>query len=226
MDVREPEEWQHGHIDGSVPAPRGLLEFFADPTSPRHKEALDPRKRTIVLCASGARASLAALTLKTMGYEDVAILDGGLKAWTEAGLPLTSTSTRVSDHPCAPGYLPRNPLITVASPHHACALASAQAQRVTCSCRPRRFIGGQVGASLAVPQPADVVVATAAWSFAPPEEHRPDGHLAYGPGRSPAWDQEWHYRRDTPDRGGAWPAENACRSRTSMSFLTKWAGSG
>ncbi|MGZ6874673.1 MAG: rhodanese-like domain-containing protein [Blastococcus sp.] len=50
-------------------------------------DALDPRKRTIVLCASGARASLAALTLKTMGYEDVAILDGGLKAWTEAGLP-------------------------------------------------------------------------------------------------------------------------------------------
>ena len=87
VDVREPEEWQHGHIDGSVPAPRGLLEFFADPTSPRHKDALDPRTRTIVLCASGARASLAALTLKTMGYEDVAILDGGLKAWTEAGLP-------------------------------------------------------------------------------------------------------------------------------------------
>ena len=87
VDVREPEEWQHGHIDGAVPAPRGLLEFFADPTSPRHKDALDPRRRTIVLCASGARASLAALTLKTMGYEDVAILDGGLKAWTEAGLP-------------------------------------------------------------------------------------------------------------------------------------------
>ena len=38
VDVREPEEWQHGHIDGSVPAPRGLLEFFADPTSPRHKD--------------------------------------------------------------------------------------------------------------------------------------------------------------------------------------------
>ena len=87
VDVREPEEWQHGHIGGAVPAPRGLLEFFADPTSPRHKDALDPRRRTIVLCASGARASLAALTLKTMGYEDVAILDGGLKAWTEAGLP-------------------------------------------------------------------------------------------------------------------------------------------
>ena len=88
VDVREPEEWQHGHIDGSVAAPRGLLEFFADPTSPRHNQALDPGRRVIVVCASGARASLAALTLKTMGYGDVAILDGGLKGWTEAGLPV------------------------------------------------------------------------------------------------------------------------------------------
>jgi rhodanese-related sulfurtransferase len=87
VDVREPEEWQHGHIDGSVPAPRGLLEFFADPTSPRHKDQLDPNRRVIVVCASGARASLAAATLKTMGYRDVAILDGGLKGWTGAGLP-------------------------------------------------------------------------------------------------------------------------------------------
>ena len=67
--------------------PGGLLEFFADPTSPRHKQPLDPGRRVIVVCASGARASLAALTLKTMGYGDVAILDGGLKGWTEAGLP-------------------------------------------------------------------------------------------------------------------------------------------
>ena len=87
VNVREPEEWQHGHINGSVPAPRGLLEFFADPTSPRHKQALDPTRRMIVVCASGARASLAALTLKTMGYSNVAILDGGLKGWTDAGLP-------------------------------------------------------------------------------------------------------------------------------------------
>ena len=88
VDVREPEEWQHGHINGSVQAPRGLLEFFADPTSPRHKDQLDPSGRVIVVCASGARASLAALTLKTMGYQDVAILDGGLKGWAEAGLPV------------------------------------------------------------------------------------------------------------------------------------------
>jgi rhodanese-related sulfurtransferase len=87
VDVRQSEEWQHGHIDGSVPAPRGLLEFIADPTSPRHKEALDPTKRTIVVCASGARATLAAATLKTMGYDDVAVLHGGLKAWIEAAQP-------------------------------------------------------------------------------------------------------------------------------------------
>ena len=87
VDVREPEEWQHGHIDGSVPAPRGLLEFFADPTSPRHKETLDPSRRVIVVCASGARATLAAATLKDMGYKDVVVLEGGLKGWTDAGLP-------------------------------------------------------------------------------------------------------------------------------------------
>jgi rhodanese-related sulfurtransferase len=87
LDVREAEEWQHGHIDGAVPAPRGLVEFFADPTSPRYKKALDPAGRVIVVCASGARAALAAVTLKDMGYEDVTVLDGGLKAWIEAGLP-------------------------------------------------------------------------------------------------------------------------------------------
>ena len=56
LDVREAEEWQHGHIDGSVPAPRGLVEFFADPTSPRYNKALDPTRRVIVVCASGVRA--------------------------------------------------------------------------------------------------------------------------------------------------------------------------
>ena len=88
IDVRESEEWQHGHIEGSVPAPRGLLEYFIDPTSPRHKKELDPARRVIVVCASGARAALAGVTMKDMGYEDVAVLAGGLKAWTAAGLPV------------------------------------------------------------------------------------------------------------------------------------------
>jgi rhodanese-related sulfurtransferase len=88
LDVREAEEWQHGHIDGAVAAPRGLVEFFADPTSPRHNDALDPSGRVIVVCASGARAALAAATLQDMGYDNVAVLDGGLKGWTDAGLPI------------------------------------------------------------------------------------------------------------------------------------------
>lgn len=51
------------------------------PDHPPPQSALDPTRRTIVVCASGARASLAALTLKTMGYQNVAVLDGGLKGW-------------------------------------------------------------------------------------------------------------------------------------------------
>ncbi|KRE99287.1 sulfurtransferase [Nocardioides sp. Soil777] len=88
LDVREGEEWQHGHIDGSVPAPRGLLEFLADPTSPRHKTGLDPARRVIVVCASGTRATFAAATLKTLGYVDPVVLEGGITAWAAAGLPV------------------------------------------------------------------------------------------------------------------------------------------
>ena len=88
LDVREPVEWE-SHIDGAVQVPRGLLEFAADPTSPRHKAELDPASRVIVFCRSGARSSLAAYTLKIMGFEKVANLDGGFNAWKEAGLPIS-----------------------------------------------------------------------------------------------------------------------------------------
>jgi rhodanese-related sulfurtransferase len=87
LDVREPVEWEH-HIAGAVQVPRGLLEFAADPTSLRHKEELDPAGRVIVYCRSGARAALACATLKTLGYENVANLEGGIGAWQEAGLPI------------------------------------------------------------------------------------------------------------------------------------------
>jgi rhodanese-related sulfurtransferase len=86
LDVREPVEWEQ-HIKGAVQVPRGLLEFAADPYSPRHQAELDPDCRVIVYCRSGARAALAAVTLKGMGYEDVANLAGGIGAWKDAGLP-------------------------------------------------------------------------------------------------------------------------------------------
>ena len=86
VDVREPVEWEH-HIEGALQVPRGLLEFVADPTSPKHKPQLDPAGRVIVYCRSGSRAALACATLKTMGYENVANLEGGFGAWQAAGLP-------------------------------------------------------------------------------------------------------------------------------------------
>ncbi len=89
VDVRHTSEWDQGHIDGSVPAPRGVLEFFADPASPKHAAALDPQRPMIVVCHSGARAALAAATLQDMGFADVSILEGGLAAWLAAGLPVT-----------------------------------------------------------------------------------------------------------------------------------------
>ena len=90
IDIREGEELkQNGKIPGSVHASRGMLEFYADPTLPYHKQEFDKNHRIILHCASGGRSALAASTLRQMGYEDVAHLEGGLKAWKEAGLPLT-----------------------------------------------------------------------------------------------------------------------------------------
>jgi rhodanese-related sulfurtransferase len=91
IDLREPSELAaNGRIPGSIAAPRGMLEFYADPTSPYHRPEFDPSRRVILTCASGGRSALGAVTLRRMGYENVAHLDGGLKAWTAAGKPVSS----------------------------------------------------------------------------------------------------------------------------------------
>lgn len=93
VDIREPaEREQNGYIPGAVEAPRGMLEFWADPESPYHREEFDPSRRTVLHCASGGRSALAAATLKELGYERVAHMDGGIKAWKEAGRPLEGNS--------------------------------------------------------------------------------------------------------------------------------------
>ena len=90
IDIRESEELkQNGSIPGAVHAPRGMLEFYADSALPYHKPEFDKDKRIILHCASGGRSALAAATLKQMGYDKVAHLDGGLKAWKESGMPVT-----------------------------------------------------------------------------------------------------------------------------------------
>lgn len=88
IDLREAEELKEGKIAGSTHAPRGLLEFYADSSHPYHKPEFDKNKRIILHCASGGRSALAAATLKQMGYENVAHLDGGFKGWKEAGKPV------------------------------------------------------------------------------------------------------------------------------------------
>ncbi len=93
VDIREPSEQQSGVIAGAVCAPRGMLEFYADPTSPYHRPEFDPHQRIILHCASGGRSALAADTLQQMGYTQVAHLDGGIKAWVAAGKPLAPPRT-------------------------------------------------------------------------------------------------------------------------------------
>jgi rhodanese-related sulfurtransferase len=89
VDVREPSERaQSGYIAGAVEAPRGMLEFWADPTNPYHREEFDPSRRIILHCASGGRSALAAAALQNLGYDNVAHMDGGFKAWKEAGRPV------------------------------------------------------------------------------------------------------------------------------------------
>lgn len=88
IDIREPSEREQGAIPGSVSAPRGMLEFWADPTSPYHRSEFDPSRRIILSCASGGRSALAADTLREMGFTRVAHLDGGFKAWQAAGQPI------------------------------------------------------------------------------------------------------------------------------------------
>ena len=87
VDVRERAEHAAGAIAGAVAAPRGFLEFIADPASPMHNAALSAGKRLVIYCASGGRSALAAKTLQDMGYSEVANLTGGFQAWIEAGGP-------------------------------------------------------------------------------------------------------------------------------------------
>lgn len=89
IDLREPAELANdGMIDGAVHAPRGMLEFWADPSSPYHRSEFEPTRRTILYCASGGRSALAAEVLAQFGYTAVAHLDGGIKAWKQAGCPV------------------------------------------------------------------------------------------------------------------------------------------
>ena len=90
LDVREPAEFAKGHIPGAVLAPRGMLEWYADPTTPYSKPELTTKRdaRIIVACASGGRSMLASETLKKMGYTNVVNMAGGFNEWSKQGFPI------------------------------------------------------------------------------------------------------------------------------------------
>ena len=88
VDIRDIRELERaGRIPGAIHAPRGMLEFWADPASPYHREDFATDKRMILFCAGAWRSALAAKTLQDMGFDNVAEMAGGFSKWAEDGLP-------------------------------------------------------------------------------------------------------------------------------------------
>jgi len=83
--VRESHEYAQGHIPGAVHAPRGFLEFIADPDGPMHKPELSSDRKLMIYCGSGGRSMLAAKTLHDMGITNVVNVGGGFQGWAGSG---------------------------------------------------------------------------------------------------------------------------------------------
>lgn len=89
VDVRDPTSIaETGTIAGAVRAPRGMIEFMADPEMEAfYKPALQKDAELILICAAGGQAALSGKTLKDMGYTNVSNV-GGFSAWKDAGGPV------------------------------------------------------------------------------------------------------------------------------------------
>ncbi len=83
LDVREKDAYETGHIPGAKHLPRGQLELRVNNDLP------DPTRRILVVCEFGRISTLAAATLRELGFSQATALDGGMKMWREANLPLT-----------------------------------------------------------------------------------------------------------------------------------------
>jgi rhodanese-related sulfurtransferase len=83
LDVREPDEFKAGHIEGAVNIPIRALA--------KNGIQLPQDKNTpiAVVCKSGIRAAYATMALKLMGYSNVKDVAGGMLAWEKDGLPVT-----------------------------------------------------------------------------------------------------------------------------------------
>ena len=88
LDVREKSAYDGGHVRGAKHLARGQLELRVN------EELPDPTMRIVVCCEFGMISTLAAATLRQLGFMRAATLDGGMKAWRDAGFPVEpGTST-------------------------------------------------------------------------------------------------------------------------------------
>lgn len=103
LDIRDVRERQRlGWIPGAIHVPRGMLEFWLDPTSPYYQGRVDPEQRIVLYCAAGGRSALAADVLREMGFPNVAHLEAGFNGWAAAALPVEKpTEERAERRPPA-----------------------------------------------------------------------------------------------------------------------------
>ena len=98
LDVGLPAEIERrGTIEGSVPVPRQVAEWWADPDSPYYRPNGvfgDLDKRVVTFCDGGGNGAFTALALQELGYRNVATLEGGFFGWVGAGLPTVHSSVK------------------------------------------------------------------------------------------------------------------------------------
>ena len=86
IDIRDVRELSaSGRIKGARHVPRGMLEFWIDPDSPYHKDFFAEQQTFVFYCASAWRSALATKVAQDMGLAPVCHIEGGFKAWQDAG---------------------------------------------------------------------------------------------------------------------------------------------
>ena len=89
IDLRDIRELaKTGRVAGARHVPRGMLEFWIDPTTSYHKSFFAEDKTFVFYCAGGLRSALAAQVAQKMGLSPVAHIAGGMAAWLNANGPL------------------------------------------------------------------------------------------------------------------------------------------
>ncbi len=88
VDLRDPRELQReGKIPDALHAPRGMIEFWIDPTSPYYKDVFGSGKQFVFYCQSGWRSALTVKTVQDMGLPRVTHIGDGFRGWKDAGGP-------------------------------------------------------------------------------------------------------------------------------------------